>query len=101
MSDTIASNARLYWTTWSVLLVMTLMMLLLDGAELPRPALLVIMLGAMSVKATLIAANFMHLRHERLGLVVTVVLGLFLMAFVLYALMAPDAIRLREMTARP
>jgi cytochrome c oxidase subunit IV len=59
------------------------------------------MLGAMGIKATLIAGNFMHLRHERIGLVVTVVVGLFVMAVVLFALMAPDAIRLREMAARP
>jgi caa(3)-type oxidase subunit IV len=97
MSDATISRARVYWITWGVLLVVTVVMLLADGASLPRTGLLVVMLGAMAVKATLIAGNFMHLRHERAGLVVTVVVGLFVLGIVLYALIAPDARRIHSM----
>ena len=99
MSDSLASNARVYWITWAVLLVVTLAMLAADGAALSRTALLGLMLGAMGIKATLIAGNFMHLRHERVGLVATVVVGLFVMAIVLYVLIALDAVRIHEMAA--
>jgi cytochrome c oxidase subunit IV len=97
MTDATPSHARVYWITWSVLLAMTVVMLLADGASLPRTGLLLVMLGAMAVKATLIAGNFMHLRHERAGLVLTVVVGLFVLAIVLYALIAPDARRIHTM----
>ena len=51
----------------------------------------------MTTKAVLIAGNFMHLRQERSGLVLTVIVGLFVMALVLFALIAPDAMRISEM----
>jgi caa(3)-type oxidase subunit IV len=98
MSDTLASHARVYWITWGVLLVLTVIMLTADGAAIPRAGLLALMLGAMAVKATLIAGNFMHLRQERAGIVLTVVVGLFVMGLVLYVLIAPDAVRIHDMT---
>lgn len=56
------------------------------------------MLAAMLTKATLIGANFMHLRFERWPLVLTVVVGLLVMATILFVLIAPDAVRIHEMT---
>ena len=97
MTDATTSHARVYWITWGVLLAVTVVMLLADGASLPRTGLLAVMLGAMAVKATLIAGNFMHLRQERLGLVLTVIVGLFIVALVLFALIAPDAMRISDM----
>ncbi len=101
VSQATAVNLRVYWITWGALLVITLLMLLLDGAALSRTPFLVLMLGAMAVKATLIAGNFMHLRFERAGLILTVVVGLFVCGLVLYALIAPDAVRIHEMAQRP
>ena len=100
MTDATISHARVYWITWGVLLAVTLVMLLADGARLPRTGLLVVMLGAMAVKATLIAGTFMHLRQERAGLVLTVLVGLFVLGIVLFALIAPDALRIHEMVSR-
>jgi caa(3)-type oxidase subunit IV len=98
MSDPFATNARLYWSTWGVLLVLTAAMLTADSATIPRTGFLALMLGAMAIKATLIAGNFMHLRQERAGLIVTVIVGLFGLALVFYVLIAPDAVRIHEMT---
>ena len=92
-----ADNVRGYWLTWSVLLGITVVMLTLDGAGIARGALLAVLLGAMAVKAALIAGNFMHLRHERAGLVLTVVVGLFVVGLILYVLIAPDAMRIQQM----
>jgi len=97
MTDSTASPARVYWITWGVLLAVTVVMLLADGARLPRTGLLVVILGAMAVKATLIAGNFMHLRQERAGIILTVIVGLFVLGIVLYVLIAPDARRIHTM----
>jgi cytochrome c oxidase subunit IV len=92
---------KTYWITWSVLLVFTVAMLWADGASIPRFALVGFMLLAMLTKASLIGANFMHLRHERAALTGTVVVGLLATAIVLYVLIAPDAARIHQMlTAR-
>ena len=55
------------------------------------------MLAAMLTKASIIGANFMHLRTERLPLVVTVVIGLLLTGTILFVLIAPDALRIHHM----
>ena len=59
------------------------------------------MLGAMPVKATVIAAYFMHLRFERWALVLGIVLGLPINAAILYVLIVPDARRIFEMLGQP
>ena len=97
MTNATTSHARVYWITWGVLLAVTGVMLLADGASLPRTTLLAVMLGAMAIKASLIAGNFMHLRQERAGIVLTVIVGLFVLGIVLYALIAPDARRIHTM----
>lgn len=91
---------RTYWITWSVLLVFTVVMLWADSASLPRTAFVVFMLAAMLTKASIIGANFMHLKAERLPLILTVVVGLVVTATILYVLIVPDAVRIHEMVSR-
>lgn len=86
-----------YWRVWSVLLAFTVMMLWLDTVALPRIAFVAVMVVAMLVKAALIAGYFMHLRVERATLTWTVVFGLLGTGAVLYALIAPDALRIHHM----
>lgn len=97
-SDTTTSgNGRTYWMTWGALLIITLIMLVLDNAQVSRGLLLTILLGAMAVKATLIAGTFMHLKHEHSGIIWTVIVGLFVMGLILYVLIIPDAARIHDM----
>jgi cytochrome c oxidase subunit IV len=91
---------RGYWITWGVLLVFTVVMLWADSAAIPRLAFVVFMVAAMLTKASIIGANFMHLRAERIGIIVTVVVGLIVTAAVLFVLIAPDAARIHEMVSR-
>jgi len=91
---------RTYWITWSVLLVFTVVMLWADSASLPRIAFVVFMVAAMLTKASIIGANFMHLKAERLPLVMTVVVGLLVTGTILYVLIVPDAVRIHEMVSR-
>jgi cytochrome c oxidase subunit IV len=92
---------KTYWITWAVLLVFTVVMLWADAATIPRTAFVVFMLAAMLTKASIIAANFMHLRSERLPLVLTVAVGLLVTGAVLYVLIAPDAARIHQMMSAP
>ena len=86
-----------YWITWGILLAFTVMMLWMDGAAFPHTAFVVAMLAAMLTKASLIGANFMHLRAERATLVLTVVVGLLVTGAILYLVIAPDASRIHHM----
>ena len=92
---------RTYWIAWGVLLALTVTMVGLDQAPLPHRTFVALMLGAMALKATLIAAYFMHLRFERWALVLGIALGLPINAAILYILIVPDARRIFEMLGRP
>lgn len=91
---------RLYWGTWGVLLVLTTVMLVVDGSPIPRVAFVTVLLGAMITKALLILAHFMHLRFERGSLALGVIVGLLLTGAILFALIAPDAVRIAAMGRR-
>ena len=86
-----------YWKTWGFLLVLTMVMVVMDQADVPRGLLVVVLLTAMMVKAGLIAGTFMHLRQERLSLALTVVIALLATGAVLFFLIAPDGMRLLQM----
>jgi caa(3)-type oxidase subunit IV len=88
------TSARLYAGTWLALLLITVLMLVIDNVPLPRTVFLLALMSAMLVKATLIGANFMHLKFERRALVAMVVVGLFVNGAILFVLMAPDALRI-------
>lgn len=91
------TSTKVYWITWSVLLAFTLVMVWLDGLPIPRLAFVILMLVAMLAKASIIASNFMHLRFERVSLVLMVVVGLLVTGTVLYVLIVPDAVRIHGM----
>ena len=88
---------RIYWITWLVLLAFTVVMLWMDSVSIPRSAFVAFMLVAMLTKASIIGANFMHLRFERTSLVLIVAVGLLVTATVLYVLIVPDAARIHDM----
>lgn len=73
---------RKYWVAWCVLLGLTLMMVLIQNP-------LVLMLG-ITIKATTILLVYMHLRYERVGLILSVFAGIFVTTMILYILIIPD-----------
>lgn len=91
---------RLYWIIWGVLLVLTLLMMVVGSATIPKGFLVGVLLVAMLVKASLIGGYFMHLRFERLPLVISVAAGLLATAAVLFFLIAPDGVRVLNSAAR-
>lgn len=97
MSEHPEIGLKTYWITWGMLLGLTLVMIVLDQMPMTRQLFILVILGAMLVKATLIAGTFMHLRGERAALVWMVLVGLFATGAVLYGLIVPDAYRILGM----
>jgi cytochrome c oxidase subunit IV len=83
---------RRLWKTWSVLLVLTSIMVFVDVMQLPRLLLLVVLLAAMLAKAALIAGRFMDLEHERVVVSISIAFSLLFFGAFLYALIAPDSV---------
>jgi len=87
---------RTYWVCWGILLVLTMIMLLLEGSGFPREAAVLFLVIAMLIKATVIAAWFMHLRYERVALVASVAGATLATAAVLFFLLIPDALNVAK-----
>lgn len=85
---------RLYWLTWAFLLMLTLGMLVTGYLALPRAILVLLLVSAMLVKASLIGAHFMHLRFEKLSLIITVAAGILATAAILFLLISFDGVRI-------
>src|SRR5437773_11387560 len=68
-----AGSNKLFISIWIWLLLLTGFEVFLGYIHLPVMYMLVILMGASIIKAALIVAYFMHLRFERLNLVLTIV----------------------------
>jgi caa(3)-type oxidase subunit IV len=87
-----------YWRVWCALLIITLLMVSFDRSPVSRALLVVVLVSAMLLKASLIAAWFMHLRFERRALAVIVAVGLLFTGAILFGLLVPDAVRIHELS---
>ncbi len=94
------ASYRTYWGIWGVLLVLTLLMISMEALEFSRRATLIFLPTAMLLKATLIAGWFMHLRYERMALVLSVVVGTLATAGFLFFLLVPDGLAALELAPR-
>src|SRR5438046_9849828 len=68
-----AGSNKLFISVWVWLLALTGFEVFLGYIRLPVVYMLVILMGASIIKAALIVAYFMHLRFERVNLVLTIV----------------------------
>ena len=87
-----------YWRIWFVLLVLTLVMVFIDQSPLTRNLLVLVLVGVMLVKVSLIAGYFMHLRFEKLNLILVVLVGLLITGLLLFVLIAPDGMRILDLS---
>src|SRR3712207_8262408 len=78
------------------LLVLTLVEVLLAYFEVPPAVMLAIVMGLSLVKAGLIMGYFMHLRFERMSLVLTLVPALVVCICLLFVFF-PDSFRLNRL----
>jgi len=94
-----AVGSRLYVWVWVWLISITGVEVFLAYKQLPPRMMLVILLGLSVIKAALIMSYFMHLRFERLSLVLTLV-PVLVICICLMGIFFPDSIRLLEMRPR-
>ena len=71
-----------YLKIWIVLLVLTILMLFIDSRSF--------LIAGMTIKGTLIAGWFMHLKSERFDFVFYVVFSMVFFSLLLFGLIAPD-----------
>lgn len=75
---------RAYWIAWIILLAVTLAMVTVESRA--------VLLGGMALKASIIAAWYMHLKYEKPFFVACIALGILATGFLLFGLIAPDGI---------
>ena len=91
-----AGSNKLFISVWVWLLVLTGFEVFLGYIHLPVIYMLTILMGASIIKAALIVAYFMHLRFERLNLVLTIVPALVI-CICLLLVFFPDSFRSKNL----
>jgi len=91
-----AGSYRLFMMVWIWLLALTGFEVFLGYIHLNVVLMLVILMGASIIKAALIVAYFMHLRFERLNLVLTIVPAV-VVCICLLLIFFPDSFRAKNL----
>ncbi len=92
-----AVGTRLYTWVWLWLVAITGVEVFLAYERLPVHLMLVILMGLSVIKAALIMSYFMHLRFERLSLVLWLVPALVFCICMLLIFFFPDSLRLEHL----
>src|SRR4051812_14202452 len=94
-------GARLFLYVLGALLAFTLLEVFLAYIHLPLTLMLVILMGLSLIKAAMIIAYFMHLKFERMSLVLTIV-PILVVCICLLFIVFPDSFRANGLrTTRP
>lgn len=92
-----AGSNKLFISVWVWLLALTGFEVFLGYKQLPVIYMLVILMGASIIKAALIVAYFMHLRFERLNLILTIVPALVIAICLMLLVFFPDSFRAKAL----
>src|SRR5678816_1766875 len=87
-----AGSNKLFISIWVWLLVLTLLEIFLAYRPMAIHFMLTILLGLSLIKAALIMAYFMHLKFERLSLILTLIPALVICILLLFVFF-PDSFR--------
>src|SRR5712691_2912705 len=87
-----AGSNKLFTSIWVWLLLLTLIEIGLAYRPMPLHYMLTILMGLSIIKAALIVAYFMHLKFERLSLILTIVPMLVICICLLFVFF-PDSFR--------
>ena len=87
-----AGSNKLFISIWVWLVVLTLIEIFLAYKPMSLVIMLTILLGLSIIKAALIMAYFMHLKFERLSLILTIV-PMLVVCFILLFAFFPDSFR--------
>ena len=88
-----AGSNKLFISVWVWLLLITGVEVFLGYIQIPIHLMLTILIGLSIIKAALIVAYFMHLRFERLSLVLTLVPILIVCICLMLFVFFPDSLR--------
>ena len=91
-----AGSNKLFISVWFWLLLLTGVEVFLGYIHLDVRLMLTILMGLSIIKAALIVAYFMHLRFERLSLVLTLV-PMLVICICLLLVFFPDSFRSKDM----
>ncbi len=91
---------RLYIYVWFWLLALSGLEVILAYQHLAVKIMLTILMGLSIIKAGLILSYFMHLRFERLRLVLTIVPAAVICICIMLVFFFPDSFRLMELRPR-
>jgi cytochrome c oxidase subunit 4 len=94
--DAHSAGVPLFMKVWGGLLILTMIEVVLAYLNLSVIFMLSVLMGLSIIKAALIIAYFMHLRFERLSLVLTLMPAL-VMCILLLGIFFPDGARMRKM----
>jgi cytochrome c oxidase subunit 4 len=87
-----AGSNKLFISIWVWLVVLTLVEIFLAYKPMPIHLMLIVLLGLSIIKAALIIAYFMHLKFERLSLILTLIPMLVVCIMLLFVFF-PDSFR--------
>lgn len=87
-----AGSNRLFISIWIWLLVLTLLEIFLAYRPMAIHLMLTVLIGLSLIKAALIMAYFMHLKFERLSLILTLIPALVVCILLLFVFF-PDSFR--------
>ena len=87
-----AGSNKLFISIWIWLVVLTLIEIFLAYRPMHVALMLTILLGLSIIKAALIVAYFMHLKFERLSLILTIV-PMLVVCIILLFVFFPDSFR--------
>jgi len=87
-----AGSNKLFISIWGWLVALTLVEIFLAYKTMPIHIMLTILLGLSIIKAALIVAYFMHLKFERLSLILTIV-PMLVICICLLMVFFPDSFR--------
>ena len=87
-----AGSNKLFTWIWGWLVALTLVVIFLAYKPMPIHLMLIVLLGLSIIKAALIVAYFMHLKFERLSLILTIVPALVVCIMLLFVFF-PDSFR--------
>jgi len=91
-----AGSNKLFISIWGWLVALTLVEIFLAYKPMPIHLMLIVLLGLSIIKAALIVAYFMHLRFERLNLILTIVPALVI-CICLLLVFFPDSFRSKHL----
>ena len=87
-----AGTNKLFISIWVWLVVLTLIEIFLAYKPMPIHLMLLVLRGLSFIKAALIVAYFMHLKFERLSLILTIIPAL-VVCIMLLSVFFPDSFR--------